>query len=108
MKYLLAVVSMFVGTSAWATQKECTFKHTQGGKQTESVVKLTPEVKPGTDLAAYVFVGLVGTIDVSVTEVDGNYFVAMKAKHSKVVTQGSEEIAITFQHGNESLDMTCY
>ncbi|MNL46054.1 hypothetical protein D3C87_1687380 [compost metagenome] len=108
MKYLLAVVSMFVGTSAWATQKECTFKHSQGGQQSELIVKLTPEVKEGTDLAAYVFKGLVGSIDVSIMEVDGHYYVSMKAKNSRVSTQGSEEIAVTFQHGNESLDMTCY
>ena len=108
MKYLLVVVSMFVRMSAWAPKKECTLQHSKGGEARESIVKLTPEVKEGTDLASYVFAGLVGSIDVSVVEVDGHYFVAMKAKNSKVFAQGSEEVAVTFQYGNESLDITCY
>ncbi|MFS4460182.1 hypothetical protein [Bdellovibrio sp. HCB2-146] len=108
MKYLLAIVSMFVGTSAWATQKECSIKHTLAGKQTESIVKLVVDVKEGTDLASYLFDGVVGSINVFVREVDGNFFVVLKAGNSKVSTQAVDEVHVSFHHDNESIDMTCY
>ncbi|WII72365.1 hypothetical protein QJS83_00605 [Bdellovibrio sp. 22V] len=104
----LVMASAFVYSTASASGRQCQVEVSVSAKgRVTHTVELEVRVKPGLDLASYVYEGKIEGFEVYIMEVDGNYFASIKFNGVKTFAEGQEGVTANLRTTKRSLQLTC-
>jgi|GEM_PF-6470141 hypothetical protein len=102
---LFAAIVSLVGVSQ--AQANCAVEFTHDGQTEAFTPKMEPVVKPGTDLASYVYENYINDFYIRLMEVDGNYFATIKSPAQSVHAGPEEAIELELSHAGQTLKAIC-
>lgn len=108
MKHILPMIVFFGMSSAFATEKVCDVTVTTPAGTVKTTEVLQPYVLPNADIASYRMDKNIEGFDVFVSEVDGNYYGAIRVNGTKVTTEDVDSITLSSSYKNRSLSLYCY
>lgn len=108
MKQILPFIVLFGMSSAFATQKVCDVTVTAKTGTVKTTEVLQAYVLPNADIASYKMDKNIEGFDVFVSEVDGNYYGAIRVNGTRTTTEGVDSITLSSSYKNRSLSLYCY